>query len=75
MQFKLCSLNLDVAEIGLFLSEEVPSRDVAEIGLFSMKDNLQLGCGRDRSIPRRGSLQSPTVEASGTEVHNSGPRC
>ena len=39
-----------MAEIGLFLSEEVPSRDVAEIGLFSMKDNLQLGCGRDRSI-------------------------
>ena len=43
---------LIVAAIGLFLSEEVRSRDVAEIGLFSMKDNLQLGCGRDRSIPR-----------------------
>ena len=28
-----------------------------------------------RSLPRWGSLQSPTVEASGTEVHSSGPRC
>ena len=40
-----------------------------------MRDNLQLGCDPVGFIPSWGSLQSPTVEALGTEVHSSGPRC